>query len=51
MTASSTGCSPPRKKAGTPIACLATDSLNYLGGVAERHPGMRLTIDHLGSRP
>jgi predicted TIM-barrel fold metal-dependent hydrolase len=35
---------------GVPIACLATDSLKYLGEVAERHPGLRLTIDHLGGR-
>jgi predicted TIM-barrel fold metal-dependent hydrolase len=38
------------EKAGVPIALLATDSLSYLGGVAERHPGLRLTIDHLGGR-
>jgi predicted TIM-barrel fold metal-dependent hydrolase len=38
------------EKAGVPISLLATDSLKYLGGVAERHPGLRLTIDHLGGR-
>jgi predicted TIM-barrel fold metal-dependent hydrolase len=38
------------EKSGVPIACLATDSLGYLGGVAERHPGLRLTMDHLGGR-
>jgi predicted TIM-barrel fold metal-dependent hydrolase len=38
------------EKAGVPIACLATDSLKYLGGVAERHRELRLTIDHLGGR-
>jgi predicted TIM-barrel fold metal-dependent hydrolase len=38
------------EQAGVPIATLATDSLKYLGGVAERHPGLRLTIDHLGGR-
>ncbi|MGH7095222.1 MAG: amidohydrolase family protein, partial [Stellaceae bacterium] len=38
------------EEAGVPIAMLATDSLEYLGGVAERHPGLRLTIDHLGGR-
>jgi predicted TIM-barrel fold metal-dependent hydrolase len=38
------------EKAGVPIALLATDSLEYLGGVAERHPRLRLTIDHLGGR-
>ena len=36
------------EKAGVPIALLATDSLNYVGGVAERHPGLRLTIDQIG---
>jgi predicted TIM-barrel fold metal-dependent hydrolase len=36
--------------AGVPIAALATDSLRELGKIAERHPGLRLTIDHLGGR-
>ncbi|NKB60167.1 MAG: amidohydrolase family protein [Alphaproteobacteria bacterium] len=38
------------EEADVPIAMLATDSLTVLGGVAERHPGLRLTIDHLGGR-
>jgi predicted TIM-barrel fold metal-dependent hydrolase len=38
------------EKAGVPIAALATDSLAVLGRIAERHPGLRLTIDHLGGR-
>ena len=38
------------EKAGVPIACLATDSLAELGRIAARHPGLRLTIDHLGGR-
>lgn len=38
------------EKEGVPIATLATDSLEELGRVAERHPGLRLTIDHLGGR-
>jgi predicted TIM-barrel fold metal-dependent hydrolase len=38
------------EKAGVPIATLATDSLEELGHIAERHPGLRLTIDHLGGR-
>ena len=38
------------EKAGVPVATLATDSLRVLGQVAERHPGLRLTIDHLGGR-
>ena len=36
--------------AGVPIAMLATDSLREIGGIAERHPGLRLTLDHLGGR-
>ena len=35
---------------GVPIAMLATDSLREIGAIAERHPGLRLTIDHLGGR-
>jgi predicted TIM-barrel fold metal-dependent hydrolase len=38
------------EKEGVPIAALATDSLAELGRIAERHPGLRLTIDHLGGR-
>ena len=38
------------EQAGVPIAMLATDSLREIAGIAERHPGLRLTIDHLGGR-
>ena len=38
------------ERADVPISLLATDSLRYLAAVAERHPGLRLTIDHLGGR-
>ena len=38
------------EQAGVPIAMLATDSLRDIGRIAERHPGLRLTIDHLGGR-
>ncbi len=38
------------EKAGVPIAVLATDLLGYFGEVAQRHPGLRITIDHLGGR-
>ena len=38
------------ERAGVPIAMLATDSLPHIGRIAERHPGLRLTIDHLGGR-
>ena len=41
---------PAAEQAGVPIAVLATDSMDLLSGVAERHPGLRLTIDHLGGR-
>lgn len=33
-----------------PVTALATDSLVLLGEVAARHPGLRLSIDHLGGR-
>ena len=38
------------EKADIPISALATDSLANFGRVAERHPGLRITIDHLGGR-
>ncbi|PPQ26281.1 amidohydrolase family protein [Rhodopila globiformis] len=38
------------EKAGVPVALLATDSLPDIGRIAGRHPGLRLTIDHLGGR-
>jgi predicted TIM-barrel fold metal-dependent hydrolase len=38
------------EKATIPIATLATDSLKDLARIAERYPGLRLTIDHLGGR-
>lgn len=38
------------EKANVPIAMLATDSLPDIAGIADRHPGLRLTIDHLGGR-
>ena len=36
--------------AGVPVALLATDSLGDVAGIAQRFPGLRLTIDHLGGR-
>ncbi len=36
--------------AGVPVTVLATNSLALLGEIARRHPGLRLTIDHLGGR-
>lgn len=38
------------EKAGIPIAMLATDSFPHIARIAERHPGLKLTIDHLGGR-
>lgn len=38
------------EKAHVPVAVLATDSLREIGRIAQRHPGLRLTIDHLGGR-
>ncbi len=38
------------EKHGVPVATLATDSLEVLGKIAERHPELKLTIDHLGGR-
>ncbi len=38
------------EQTNTPIALLATDSLRHLAQIAERHPALRLTIDHLGGR-
>ncbi len=38
------------ENAGVPIAMLATDWLLDVGRIAQRHPGLRLTIDHLGGR-
>ena len=38
------------EKAGVPIAMLATDSLADIARIAQRHPALRLTIDHLGGR-
>ena len=38
------------EQASVPVAMLATDSLAEIGRIAERHPGLRLTIDHLGGR-
>ncbi len=35
---------------GLPVTTLATGSFGVLADVALRHPGLRLTIDHLGGR-
>jgi predicted TIM-barrel fold metal-dependent hydrolase len=38
------------EKAQVPVAMLCTDSLADVRRIAERHPGLRLTVDHLGGR-
>lgn len=38
------------EQAQVPIAMLATDALAEIGGIAERHPSLKLTIDHMGGR-
>jgi predicted TIM-barrel fold metal-dependent hydrolase len=41
---------PAAERAGLPVALMASDFLPVVGQVAERHPGLRLIIDHLGRR-
>jgi predicted TIM-barrel fold metal-dependent hydrolase len=38
------------ERAAVPIALLATDSLREIGVIADRYPGLKLTIDHLGGK-
>ena len=38
------------QEAGIPVAGLVTDSLPEVGRIAERFPGLRFTVDHLGGR-
>ena len=39
---------PAAERAGLPVALLAASFLPKVGQVAERHPGLKLIIDHLG---
>jgi len=39
---------PAAEKAGIPLMVLVPGSLDVLAKIAERHPGLRLTIDHVG---
>jgi predicted TIM-barrel fold metal-dependent hydrolase len=39
---------PLAEKAGTPIALLAGDFLPLVGEIAQRHPGLKLIVDHMG---
>jgi len=41
---------PAAEKAGIPLMVLVPGSLDVLAKIAERHPGLRLTIDHVGLR-
>jgi predicted TIM-barrel fold metal-dependent hydrolase len=41
---------PAAESAGVPIALLAADFLPVVGRVAERYPGLKLIVDHLGGR-
>jgi predicted TIM-barrel fold metal-dependent hydrolase len=41
---------PAAERAGLPIALQAVDFLPVVGRVAERHPGLRLIVDHFGGR-
>ncbi len=38
------------ERSSVPIAMMATDTLREAGAIAARHPGLRITIDHLGGR-
>ncbi|MBM3776602.1 MAG: amidohydrolase, partial [Acidobacteria bacterium] len=39
---------PAAERAGVPVALLAADFLPLLGRIAERHPRLKLIVDHLG---
>ena len=39
---------PAAERLGLPVALLAGDFLPLVGTIAERHPGLRLIIDHFG---
>ena len=41
---------PAAEEADIPVAILAPHSLPVVGRIAERHPGLKLAIDHLGGR-
>ena len=41
---------PAAERAGIPLMVLVPGSLDVLGRIAERHPGLRLVIDHVGLR-
>ena len=41
---------PAAEKAGLPVALLCGDFLPLVGQIAERHPGLKLIVDHCGGR-
>lgn len=40
---------PAAEKAGVPVALLVPDHMPLVGRVAERHPGLKLIVDHMGT--
>jgi predicted TIM-barrel fold metal-dependent hydrolase len=40
---------PAAERAGLPVALLATDFLPLVGRIAERHPALRLIVDHMAA--
>jgi predicted TIM-barrel fold metal-dependent hydrolase len=40
---------PAAERAGLPVALLAADFLPLVGHIAERHPGLKLIVDHMGA--
>jgi predicted TIM-barrel fold metal-dependent hydrolase len=40
---------PAAERAGVPVALLASDFLPLVGRLAERHPGLKLIVDHMGA--
>ncbi|MEM8971584.1 MAG: amidohydrolase family protein [Pseudomonadota bacterium] len=38
------------EQASVPVSVLANDTLDHFAAIAARHPGLRITIDHLGGR-
>jgi predicted TIM-barrel fold metal-dependent hydrolase len=41
---------PAAEKAGLPVALLAGDWLPQFGKIAERHPGLKMIVDHMGAK-
>ena len=48
--ARSTGSGPPPSRPACRSRCWRRTRCRHIGRIAERHPGLRLTIDHLGGR-